>query len=367
MDKKFKVGALPPEANKNSLPRWREILASLKQNHPPKGWTQKGHSAADWKPTIENFAEAGLASSRTISRDLDVLKRMNQVAYDSSKRAWKHTGEGDSYDHLSIGIDEMHAFQAMLWISKEILDKRTYNRLSTLLSKLEELGPNELIGTSEIISKCLTHKSSYIPSNQSDTWFNALTALIAGKDVSFRYRPNWSQKPDDADRKRYVPLQLAFINDAWYLYARGVTESDDKRRPYRLSRIRDLKVLQHKSNLGIDIEKLKSEILIGWGAFMKADSNQDICRIKISKDAHRFFAEKKWADPPTVMESKDGEFIYEITIPSKQEIIKLPVLSRHPFVQFLLSWSQDIEVLEPKWLRVMLANIAKEERKKYSS
>ena len=48
-----------------------------------------------------------------------------------------------------------------------------------------------------------------------------------------------------------------------------------------------------------------------------------------------------------------------VEIPSENEIKDLPEIGQHPFIQFILSWSASIEVLEPEWLRTVLADFLK--------
>ena len=343
-------------AKRAVMERWGLILSSLYHDRPPPGWRKK---PADWKPTAAKFAEAfELKSDRTVLRDLQAMRDAGyDLRYESTENRWYWYNKDTQGILPSIAMTEekLLAMLSAIFLSNSMLDDYNTRALRVFLRKLENFLPGGFVHSLADVEASLSYKRRFRPPGEQ-VWTRLQRAILDEKVVTFFYDSPWMEGPP---RKRKVlPLHLALIDEAWFLYALPVGKPGTGVRQYRLSRLKDLRVLaQRRPGHKADLKKLRERIRQGVGPFHAHGPGRETVVLRMDERVLRFMREYAWDPEPEITDLRAGKYL--LSFESTQVDASDP-LAFHPLLPFVLSWIPYVEVLEPDSLRERVAAIATE-------
>lgn len=266
------------------------------------------------KVTAKELADKFGVSIRTIYRDLEILSTSNIPIY---------TTRG-SQGGISL-------------LENYTLDKRIVNEeeQKEILAALQSL---QVVGVSD--NEVLLKLSSLFQSNQNDSWieidftewgsttiekefFELLKkSVLQNIVVTFTYFNSYRQ----SGVKEVEPVKLLYKAHHWYLLAFDQTKDDF--RVYRLSRIKDLQLLnKHFIKKSSEHFVMEKEMVEQFDLILKFDS-------VLAYRVYDLFSDDD------IEELEDGSMLVNMTFPYGDWPIG-----------FVLSFGSNVEVVEPLWLK----------------
>jgi len=266
------------------------------------------------KVTAKELADKFGVSIRTIYRDLEILSTSNIPIY---------TTRG-SQGGISL-------------LENYTLDKRIVNEeeQKEILAALHSL---QVVGVSD--NEVLLKLSSLFQSNQNESWieidFTEWGSTIIEKEffellkksilqnivVTFTYFNSYRQ----SGVKEVEPVKLLYKAHHWYLLAFDQTKDDF--RVYRLSRIKDLQLLnKHFIKKSSEHFVMEKDMVEQFDLILKFDS-------VLAYRVYDLFSDDD------IEELEDGSMLVNMTFPYGDWPIG-----------FVLSFGSNVEVVEPLWLK----------------
>ena len=279
------------------------------------------------KVTANELADKFEVSVRTIYRDIDSISSVGVPIFTTQ-------GKGGG-----IKIDNEYI------LNKSLFDANEKEQIIAALQGLEK--------TNEAYKSELTTKLSALFKIKNSNWieidftswgsnntyqdlFNTLKIAIIDKNIiSFSYISSKAEKIN----RRVKPIRLLFKEQDWYLYGFCLLRNDF--RYFKLSRMKDLKVLAMNYEDNFENEVLKKEL--------KYENTVNI-KLKFNKSvAFRVYDEFK-----AIVEDKKGNLYVEMKIPNNYKLYN-----------YIFSFGANVEILEPKEIRNQLKNMINKIAKKY--
>lgn len=280
------------------------------------------------KVTANELAEKYEVSIRTIYRDIDVLSSAGIPIY-----ATQGKGGGieiaDDFVLKKSFLSENEQEQILIALKGLELTNKEYE--NELLTKLIALFKTKNTNWIEVDFTNWQRSKSY------DELFKDIKSAIINKNiVRFIY---FSSNKKETSRK-VKPIRLLFKGWDWYVYAFCLSRNDF--RYFKLSRIKEFKILPNTFEDNFDSIVLKKEIEYEETVFVKVKFDR--------KMAFRVYDEVSSA----IEEDKDGNLYATVELPNDYNLYN-----------YIFSYGDAAEVLEPKEIRDKIKNIINIMDKKY--
>ena len=280
------------------------------------------------KVTANELAEKYEVSIRTIYRDIDVLSSAGIPIY-----ATQGKGGGieiaDNFVLKKSFLSENEQEQILIALKGLELTNKEYE--NELLTKLTALFKTKNTNWIEVDFTNWQRSKSY------DELFKDIKSAIINKNiVRFIY---FSSNKKETSRK-VKPIRLLFKGWAWYVYAFCLSRNDF--RYFKLSRIKEFEILPNTFEDDFDSIVLKKEIEYEETVFVKVKFDR--------KMAFRVYDEVSSA----IEEDEDGNLYATIELPNDYNLYN-----------YIFSYGDAAEVLEPKEIRDKIKNIINIMAKKY--
>lgn len=279
------------------------------------------------KVTARELAERFEVSIRTIYRDIDSLSSAGIPIYAIQ-------GKGG-------GIEIADEFV----LSKSLLTEDEREQIMTALCGLENVNKsyeNELLTKLSALFKIKNTNwievdfNSWQNNKIYEKIFNEIKSAILSKNIlEFSYFGS-----NDETYRKVKPVRLLFKGQDWYLYAFCLLRNDF--RYFKLSRIKKLKTLS------VIFEDDFEDIIL-----KKEMRYENTVHIKVKFDrkvAFRVYDELG----ENITEDEDGNLYAEMEIPNDYNLYG-----------YIFSFAENVEVLEPKEIRIKIKKIINEMSKKY--
>lgn len=279
------------------------------------------------KVTARELAERFEVSIRTIYRDIDSLSSAGIPIYAIQ-------GKGG-------GIEIADEFV----LSKSLLTEDEREQIMTALCGLENVNKsyeNELLTKLSALFKIKNTNwievdfNSWQNNKIYEKIFNEIKSAILSKNIlEFSYFGS-----NDETYRKVKPVRLLFKGQDWYLYAFCLLRNDF--RYFKLSRIKKLKTLS------VIFEDDFEDIIL-----KKEMRYENTVHIKVKFDrkvAFRVYDELG----ENITEDEDGNLYAEMEIPNDYNLYG-----------YIFSFAENVEVLEPKEIRIQIKKIINEISKKY--
>lgn len=280
------------------------------------------------KVTANELAEKYEVSIRTIYRDIDVLSSAGIPIY-----ATQGKGGGieiaDDFVLKKSFLSENEQEQILIALKGLELTNKEYE--NELLTKLIALFKTKNTNWIEVDFTNWQRSKSY------DELFKDIKSAIINKNiVRFIY---FSSNKKETSRK-VKPIRLLFKGWDWYVYAFCLSRNDF--RYFKLSRIKEFIILPNTFEDNFDSIVLKKEIEYEETVFVKVKFDR--------KMAFRVYDEVSSA----IEEDKDGNLYATVELPNDYNLYN-----------YIFSYGDAAEVLEPKEIRDKIKNIINIMDKKY--
>lgn len=274
--------------------------------------------------TAKQLSEKLEVSPRTIYRDVEILSSAGVPIYSNrGKNGGISLMKGYILDKSLLSEHEQ---DEILFSLKGF--KATDMTNSGIMTKLNALFNNRNTDWIDVdFSQWGANKS------QKNIFYNIKTAILENYIVYFTY---YSSKGEKSFRK-IEPVKLIFKNHSWYLQGYCLTKNDY--RTFKISRIENLTVTDNKF--------LKRDIPIP--AIEQPDYNygQMVC-LHLQFPAHMAFRVFDEFCHEDIQKTKDGQFIVKVNMSISSWMYG-----------YLLSFGEDIKVLEPESVKKELSDKAK--------
>lgn len=280
------------------------------------------------KVTANELAEKYEVSIRTIYRDIDVLSSSGIPIY-----ATQGKGGGieiaDDFVLKKSFLSENEQEQILIALKGLELTNKEYE--NELLTKLTALFKTKNTNWIEVDFTNWQRSKSY------DELFKDIKSAIINKNiVRFIY---FSSNKKETSRK-VKPIRLLFKGWDWYVYAFCLSRNDF--RYFKLSRIKEFEILPNTFEDDFDSIVLKKEMEYEETVFVKVKFDR--------KMAFRVYDEVSSA----IEEDEDGNLYATVELPNDYNLYN-----------YIFSYGDAAEVLEPKEIRDKIKNIINIMAKKY--
>lgn len=280
------------------------------------------------KVTANELAEKYEVSIRTIYRDIDVLSSAGIPIY-----ATQGKGGGieiaDDFVLKKSFLSENEQEQILIALKGLELTNKEYE--NELLTKLTALFKTKNTNWIEVDFTNWQRSKSY------DELFKDIKSAIINKNiVRFIY---FSSNKKETSRK-VKPIRLLFKGWDWYVYAFCLSRNDF--RYFKLSRIKEFEILPNTFEDDFDSIVLKKEIEYEGTVFVKVKFDREM--------AFRVYDEVSSA----IEEDEDGSLYATVELPNDYNLYN-----------YIFSYGDAAEVLEPKEIRDKIKNIINIMAKKY--
>ncbi|HGR4050484.1 TPA: helix-turn-helix transcriptional regulator [Streptococcus pneumoniae] len=280
------------------------------------------------KVTANELAEKYEVSIRTIYRDIDVLSSAGIPIY-----ATQGKGGGieiaDDFVLKKSFLSENEQEQILIALKGLELTNKEYE--NELLTKLTALFKTKNTNWIEVDFTNWQRSKSY------DELFKDIKSAIINKNiVRFIY---FSSNKKETSRK-VKPIRLLFKGWDWYVYAFCLSRNDF--RYFKLSRIKEFEILPNTFEDDFDSIVLKKEMEYEETVFVKVKFDR--------KMAFRVYDEVSSA----IEEDEDGNLYATVELPNDYNLYN-----------YIFSYGDAAEVLEPKEIRDKIKNTINIMAKKY--
>lgn len=266
-------------------------------------------------------------SVRTIYRDIDILSTANIPIYTNK-------GKGG-------GISLLDNFV----LDKSLISEEEQNQILFALQSLEKLNVNEenmlLDKMSMLFNKDRRNWieidfSNWRNDNAQNDRFNKIKEAILNKKViEFTYFNTLGEE----NTRQVEPLQICFKDKSWYVKAYCRLKQDY--RIFKISRIKDIKVLDENFERELPVEKVE-----------KHKFKVISLKLEISKEmSYRVYDE---FEKENISKNENGNFIVNIDYPENEWVYG-----------YILSFGEYAKVLSPKYAKDIIKKRLKKNIKYY--
>jgi predicted DNA-binding transcriptional regulator YafY len=285
--------------------------------------------------TAEDVARKFEVSSRTIKRDLDLMRdRIGvPIAWDPSERTYHYTRPCDLLPLLRIEADEALALALAGETFAAWRGSALGQALSSALEKVASVVGGAVSVSGDALSKILFAPAE--PTADAEHRFFALLleAIQRRRELSIAYqKPKANQGPEF---RTVHPLHLAYLDHRWMLVAYDVKRAAC--RSFLLARIQAVEWTGRRFEppAGFRIDAYLSGSV---GRF--AGTDEHLVRIAVDATAAPYLRERPWHSTQTLVERAGGAI--EVTL----RLNNLIDIERR-----VLACGVHVEVLEPRELR----------------
>lgn len=280
------------------------------------------------KVTANELAKKYEVSIRTIYRDIDVLSSVGIPIYTIQG---KDGGIEIADDFILKKSFLSENEQEQILIALKSLEMTNKEYEDELLTKLTALFKKKNTNWIEIDFTNWQQSKSY-----NELFEDIKSAIINKNVVNFIY---FSSNKKETSRE-VKPIRLLFKGWDWYMYAFCLLRNDF--RYFKLSRIKEFEILSNKFEDNFDNLVLKKEIEYKETVFVKMKFDR--------KMAFRVYDEVSSA----IEEDEEGNLYATVELPNDYNLYN-----------YIFSYGDTAEVLEPKEIRDKIKNIIKFMSKKY--
>ena len=284
--------------------------------------------------TAKELAEKFQVSTRTIYRDIEVLSSSGIPVYMSKgKGGGISLLEGYSINKTILSDSDKQS----LIVALKTLQSIKYPGVSSVIDKISFMfNKGELENWVEI--DFLRWGSNF---NEGDKFTYIKNAILNNKLIKFSYVNSIA-----SESKRIIePMKLIYKGQAWYLY--GYCRLKEDLRMFKISRIKDLELL-NEGFIRREIDKIEVN--------NAQKENINLIKLKLLFNKEALYRILDEFDSKDVVDK--GNYTYEVSM-------ELP--ESEWIYGYILSFGCNVEVLEPAYIRDVIASRLEKMIKIYSS
>lgn len=283
----------------------------------------------------------GTVSLRTLQRDLQEISAILPVEIHTLKGRGIEYSLPRLYKDLlkrSIQQNELLALHTLKGYLRSLKGTRLDKDLHNLEEKLETMVPGEILLDLNDIQIYDQNRGYFDYLDYDDLITNLINFMTQKKWVSITY------KPIDAERAtllKFFPQRLYTYNGSLYLL--GVTFNYKDPISLLVQFIESAEIIDE--TVGESPEFSINSLRLNRFAVYNGEIEKIV--FKVSPKIKRHFWRRHWHESQKITEAEDGSLIFEMTVPVAPD-----------FISWILSWGQNIRVIEPEHLQKTIAEEA---------
>jgi predicted DNA-binding transcriptional regulator YafY len=160
---------------------------------------------------------------------------------------------------------------------------------------------------------------------------------------------HYNRKEDRETERDVSPQRLVHYRDNWYLDA--WCHMRNGLRSFAVDAIREARLLDTRAQ---DVPKAELDKHLGSGYGIFAGASVEWAKLRFSPQAARWVSAQNWHPDQRVRVESDGSYVMEIPYAADRELL-----------MEILKFGADVEVLEPKALRLQVSEALKQAARKY--
>ncbi len=288
-------------------------------------------------PNCSRLAEELEVSTKTISRDIDFMRdrMLMPIEYEPSEHGYCYTREVESLPTIDISEGELLA----LSVAQKALDhyKGTpfEKPLANAFNKLSASLPDTITANLTELSDTISFKHGRLSKLDEETLKIAIKGALEKRVLKFHYK-----KPGDGALEERVanPYHVTNYLGKWYLLAWD--HARNAMRTFLLARASRLEL--GKETFQIPPEFSVDDYL--WTSFgiWSSTGNHKVA-IRIQPSLAEYISENVWHPSQKIESNDDGSVIVHFKLGGLEEV-----------AQWILSWGNQAEALEPNALRALV-------------
>lgn len=276
----------------------------------------------------------GTVSLRTLQRDLQEISAILPVEIHTLKGREIEYSLPRLYKDLlkrSIQQNELLALHTLKGYLRSLKGTRLDKDLQNLEEKLETMVPGEILLDLNDIQIYDQNRGYFDYLNYDDLITNLINFMTQKKWVSITYKPIDAER---ATQLKFFPQRLYTYNGSLYLL--GVTFN--YKDPISLL----VQFIESAEIIDESVEEIPEFSIDSLRLNRFAVYNGEIEKIvfEVSPKIKRHFWRRHWHESQKITETEDGSLMIEMTVPVAPD-----------FISWILSWGQNIRVIEPEHLR----------------
>jgi proteasome accessory factor B len=282
---------------------------------------------------IKDIAKRIDVSVRTVYRDLNAIEGEIGIAVWSDDGRWGLAAD-EFLPPLKLTLDEAMAVVLSARLMVRYADKYDPD-LAAAFEKLEEVLPRPL---AEHVERTLDVLAQHPRDEAFSEHVHRLTRAWAERRVvTLEYEPA-SYSPESAARQAVVrPYLIEPSLQTHALYLMGWDETKNALRTFKIERIRDVALTPRTFELP-EGDGVEEQLRMAWDII--ADQPPTAIVLRFSPKVAARVQEATWHRSQKVELGDDGSLLWRATVAGTIEI-RL----------WILSWGDDVEVIEPEALR----------------
>lgn len=332
--------------NKHAIIRYRTIDRCLKERE--QSWTWKELRDACEAAVEEATGQAIEISERTVKYDIaamrtnDILGYYAPIKYDRKEKSYYYSDLKYSLTESPINKKDTENLNNALQLLEQFTGLSSITGIQTILTKLH----NSIDRQSKLPSRVIQFDHPIDAPDQK--WlYHIYQAILQEQCIIITYHPFGRPR----NSRRVSPYLLKEYKRRWYLIAYDHQKSNI--RVYALDRIKDVQNSLDNYYLNADFNpNIYFKDIIGVTLL----DHQEVEEIRFevySKQINYFLTQPlHWTQ--RIVERQEDRIIFTIQVRINYEL-----------VSELLSFGQDVKVLEPMHLQAQIKSILKAQRKLY--
>jgi len=305
---------------------------------------------ADKLPNCSTIAKAFEVTTKTIQRDIEFMcDRMGYpIEWDAERRGYYYTGP---VEHMPMATITEGELVAMLVAQKAVeqfkgtpFEKPLANAFAKIAAHLD--GPVSVaIGEARA---AITFRPTGVGRSDLELFRRLSEAVLHSVEIEFDY-----DKGEDVKGLRHRHLQpwhLCCVDNQWYVIGHDMDRRE--KRTFAVSRMCAVKLTKRSFVRPRDFS-IKDHLGGAFGIF--AGTGDHRIRLRFLGWASRIVRERFWHESQKLTEGKDGTLEMELRLSGLEEIQR-----------WILSFGDQVEVLEPAELRETISRIARSVARRHS-
>lgn len=325
-------------------------LAGSRVTRPPFLRMLRIHEllSADRAPNCSILAREFEVSVKTVQRDVDFMRDqlMLPIEYDSREHGFFYSRPVGQFPLITVSEGEVVALLVAQKAAEQYRGTSFEKPLQSAFQKLVASLTGEANISLHELSEAVSFHSSGVPNSQIKVFELLTEAVVSNRVVEFDYFSLRASKPE---LRRVAPYHLACINNQWYLI--GADQTRNQLRTFALTRVGNVKNLKipfvRPTNFSV------AKMLAGSFSAFQAERTEHV-KIRFDAFAARLVRERQWHKSQKMRATDDGgvELTMRVGIAPDLE-------------NWILSWGDHVEVMEPLELRRRISTTIRNMATKY--
>lgn len=286
-------------------------------------------------PTADRLAELTEVDTKTIRRDLDLLRDDYRapIEFNRARKGWEYTCKTYRLPAMVTTEGELLA----MFLASQTLGHATgtpYEEdLRRAVQKLADLLPDEISFRWQTVTQAHSFRQTVTTQHDLEVFRQLADAVLHRRQLQLRY---YTASRNVETSRTLDPWHLSCIDGDWFLIA--WCHERKSLRTFSPARIRELSL----TGQTFDVQEFNvDDFFAGTFKVIRDDrAAMQVVKLRFAPSAAKYICEKTWHTSQKLQPEPDGSLLVEMMLGSLIEVRR-----------WILSWGCECEVLEPAALR----------------